>query len=463
MTLAEKMFGAAVLAAAGTIAACGGGGATAPGPVVTGGQGPTGNPPTAQRERWTPAVIPETQSDPVLYEVVMTGKPTSATLSLEAGGTIELRDDGAGGDKVAGDGTWTASIPAATILGRNTPEWVNRPYLGALKLGGASGTYNVFAEVWTAAIGTRTVYPVEGGGQETDYVVNYTASADQLANLDPAVWTRRFYAAHPDQFDFINVVAVAGARDNRHHIVLKNTVSGTGDPKRDNSGQYGSAGHLLGLTVFPMSPAFDAAGKAFSHEIGHQWMNFLPIQPFAASSPHWPRGSVAMNVMGFSIGPLSEGGEFPYTFSADSHGGYLVGQADPANSTTFSMLELYLMGLARADEVPDYFTLKDQQRTLIYGQTLAAADVVPLRLADIVAAVGPRSPDVDHAQKAFRAATIVLSEQPLDARAMALFDYFARRGEARATQACADGRVPATCKPWYVATGGRSTMAMNVR
>jgi hypothetical protein len=320
----------------------------------------------------------------------------------------------------------------------------------------------VFAEVWTAAIGTRPA-TVFAGGAETDYVVAYLATPQQMGSFDPAAWARIFYATHPDQFDFLNFVLVGGMRDNRHHSVVKNTVSGIGLGPLDNSASFGSAGKLIGISVFPLSALFDGGGKGFLHETGHQWINYLPIAPFAGASPHWPKGNVAINVMGFSIPPSGQGGEFLYSFSPDGKGGYLTGPANPDDETSFNLLELYMMGLAGADEVPDYFALRNQNQELVPGQLLGPGDITMIRMPDVVAAAGPRAPAVAASQKDFRSATIILSERPLDAYALGLYDYFARRGEARAELDCAEGLVTMRCKPWYVATRGRSTMTTRIR
>lgn len=455
----------ALAGALGTFAACGGriappisvdAGAAA-GPAV-----PVVIAPTVLRQRWTPYVIPETQAEPVLFEAQVSGKTSAATLTID-GKVYPLRDDGAGGDLAADDGIWTVQLPAATVLAKNKPEWVNRPYVGALRVAGADGTYNVFAEVWTAAIGSARLYPVDLG-QETDYVVSYLARADQLTSLDPAFWAKRFYATHPDQFDFLNIVLVDGARDNRHHSMVRNAVSGIGAQRMDAGATFGSATRLMGYNVFPLSAFFDHGGVGFLHETGHQWINYLPMAPLAGGAPHWPKGSVAINVMGFSIPPNAQGGQYPYSFAPDSKGGYVVGEQNPEDLTTFNMLELYLMGLASAAEVPEYFALKDQAMDLRAGQVLGAADIVPVRVADIVAAAGPRVPDAASSQKQFRSATIILSERPLDGYAMALYDYFARRGEARTELDCSAGMVAGMrCKPWYLATGGRSTMSTRIR
>ena len=78
----------------------------------------------------------------------------------------------------------------------------------------------------------------------------------------------------------------------------------------------------------------------------------------------------------------------------------------------WSWLALYLMGLAKPDEVPPFFILRNLQRT---GQSDAAGhpifkgDKTIITIQDVIAAMGPRVPDVDHAQKKFNTAIVVMT------------------------------------------------------
>jgi len=447
------------------LAGCGSGASSTPtasGNPQTSGNGGGNAEVAATREIWTPYVIPSTRTEPVLYEVVTTGRPGTVTLTVDAT-TIALRDDGQGGDKVAGDGTWSVQLPVAAILAKNTPDRVNRPLIGALRLNGSPSTYNVIAEVWTPDLGTRSATPIPGG-QETDYLVNYTASTEQLTRFDPAFWARTFYANHPDEFDFLNFVLVGGVRENRHHRNLRIKVSGLGVDPNDVATGWGSAARLQGVNVYPLSSTLDHGAKGFLHETAHQWVSYLKMTPFGPANPHWPKGSVATGIMGFSMPPGAVGGEFPFSFTGDGKGGYVAGPQDPMDRTTFSMIELYMMGLAGPDEVPEYFVLKNQVLDLAPGQVLGINDIEKIRVADIIASAGPRVPGVATSQKAFRSATIILSERPLDTPAISLYDYFVRRGEARVELPCSEGVLGGlTCKPWYLATRGRSTMSLRIR
>src|SRR2546430_1061773 len=294
------------------------------------------------RMRFTPPVVPETQIDPVRFEATITGNPLSVVFTYN-GVDRPMFDDGTHGDLVAANGVWTVLFTPNEILSKNTADRVFRPFIGFCKPAGA-GSFNIIAEVWTSAIGLRPVRAVDAGGQETDYITNYVATSAQLVTFDPKVWAQRFYATHGDKYDFLNFILVGGTRGNRFHFAVKNQVQGIGTQIFDNTALYGSAGKLQGISEFPLPDLFDGAEQGFAHETGHQWINFLTGTPLAGGSPHWPQGDIAINVMGLSIPGTNVGGQYPWTFSPNSSGGYVVGGGNPLNLTTFNSMALDLMG-----------------------------------------------------------------------------------------------------------------------
>jgi len=256
--------------------------------------------PSVTRSWFTPTVVPETQTQPVRFEATVS--PNAASVAFNYNSVNRpMFDNGTNGDLVAGDGTWTVLFTASEILSKNTAVRVFRPFIGQCTPAGGS-SFNTVAEAWTSAIGLRTVRPINATGQETDYVANYVATTAQLLNFDAKFWAQRFYQTHGDKYDFLNFVHIAGVRGNRYHVGVKSQVQGISTSTYDNSAQYGSAGRLLGYNTFPISSFFDGGEAAFSHETGHQWINFLQGTAFASGIPHWPKGNVAINVMGFSIG-----------------------------------------------------------------------------------------------------------------------------------------------------------------
>lgn len=413
--------------------------------------------PNVFRSWFTPTVVPTNFAGPVRFEAQITENPASVVFTYN-GVNRQMYDDGSNGDLVAGDTLWTCLFTTSEIFARNFANRVFRPFIGTCTPAG-SAAFNTVAEVWTPEIGLVPITTnMASSSQETDYVVNYVATRAQLTNFNAAFWASRFYTTHGDKFDFLNFVHIAGVRGNRYHAGVKNTVLGISTSTYSNNASFGSAGRLQGYTVFPISSFYDGASPTFSHETGHQWINFLSGTAYAGGIPHWPKGNIAINVMGFSIAGGNVGGTFPYTFNPDGGGNYVVGPDIATNHSTFNLMELYLAGLAAPSEVPTYFVLNNQNQTLMSGQVLTPAEFTLVNLSDVVAARGPRVPNSANSQMTFRCATIILSEQLLDPYAMSFYDFFTRRIEARTPQAYADGLATGTSNPWLLATSRRSVM-----
>lgn len=418
--------------------------------------------PAVTAMRFIPLVVPETYALPVTFEATTTGSPASVAFAYNGVVDRAMFDNGTNGDRVSGDGIWTIRFPASEILSQLTPASVYRPFIGFCKPAGG-GTFNVFAEVWTSAIGLASVQARTSTVQQTDHVVNIVESAVELQAFDTTVMTKHFYAVYPDAYDFLNIVSVRGEVANRHHESASNAVSGLGQMLFNNTATYWSAGRLKGVTAYPIPTLFDGASTTFSHETGHQWMVFLSGPLWASGVPHWPKGDVAGNVMGFSVaGPGGEGGDFHYTFTPNGMGGYVVGNSPDSVSRAFNSIELYLMGLIPPAQVGTFFVLNDQTITPVAGQTVQASQVTTFDVNTVIAANGARVPDSASSQKIFRSATVVYSDQLLDSYAMSLFDWFARRADQTMQLTCAEGFAQYSCQPFFLATGGRATMVSTI-
>lgn len=423
--------------------------------------------PDVTRMGFTPQVVPITYTETVRFEATVTESPASVAFEYNSVDRA-MYDDGTHGDRVAGDGTWTTLFQANEIVSKLTPGRVYRPFIGYCKPAG-SGRYNIFAEIWTPDIGLVAVESLGTNAQRTDYLVNFTATTSQMMNFDTAsywvegaYWANRFYALYGDKFDFLQFLFVQGKRQNRFHWSVRNDVMGIGLSIYNNTAQYGSTGRLKGCTFFPMSSFFDCGETAFTHETGHQWINFLSGTPFASGIPHWPKGDVAINMMGFSMAG-GVGGRYFYTFTPNGLSGFVVGSGNETNEQVFNTMELYLIGLVPPADVGTFFVLNNQNLNLTVGQTLQPSDITSLTVGDVIAARGPRVPASANAQKTFRCATVVLSEQLLDAHAMSFYDWFARRGEAKQRLSYASGFATGTCNPFYLATGGRAVMFSKIK
>ena len=67
-------------------------------------------------------------------------------------------------------------------------------------------------------------------------------------------------------------------------------------------------------------------------------------------------------------------------------------------ATSYSYLDLYLMGLISAAEVPDFFILKNLEPAGkdANGHPMFKADRTKVTIQDVIAVEGPRAHDVDH-------------------------------------------------------------------
>ncbi|HEY6328395.1 MAG TPA: hypothetical protein VI756_03590, partial [Blastocatellia bacterium] len=81
-------------------------------------------------------------------------------------------------------------------------------------------------------------------------------------------------------------------------------------------------------------------------------------------------------------------------------------------ATGYSYLDLYLMGLISAAEVPDFFILKNPVRVGkdANGHAIFQAQPTKLTIQEVIAAEGPRLPNVDHSQRKFNTGIVVVVE-----------------------------------------------------
>jgi len=420
--------------------------------------------------KFTPVVIPSGATSPLIVQVEVTGQPTRVTLDFNPAGAvpsvIELRDDGTGRDRAAGDGTFTAEVPVAPILNARTADDVNRVFIGYLNLfSGSTNVFrgNMFVDVYSADAGT---YPIVRPGQfvqATTRLVNIQDPAYFLTN-SPARVTEEFYRWFGDDYDVINLIYEPQRFANRTHSIVKNTVQGIGRTASDSSAAFGSAGRLVGISQFPIPTLFDGAETGHIHEFGHQWINFLNAAPFASGVPHWPKSTMATGVMGFSIGGQGgQGGSFPCEVVDEGNGTLRLNPRSGAPG--YSDLDLYLMGLMPATDVRTQIVFADQNAVAqlsCSGQTFTGP-IIRVGAEDVVRQFGPRVPAHGDAPNRFRVATILVTRDELATlETMWLYSWMVDRAELKTRVATHSGFSKETGQPFFVATGGRGTLDMRL-
>lgn len=164
-------------------------------------------------------------------------------------------------------------------------------------------------------------------------------------------------------------------------------------------------------------PPYNYAVGHLGHEVGHRWAAYVSAKingktVSLGTWPHWAPGLQSPVAFPYSLPSEAStlGGSVwqdnldgTYTLLRD---GYFV----PAEG--YSYLDLYLMGLIPASEVPDFFLLsnlvpagKDAN-----GHSIFRADREKVTIENVIAAEGPRLPGVGHSQRDFNTGIVLIVE-----------------------------------------------------
>lgn len=201
---------------------------------------------------------------------------------------------------------------------------------------------------------------------------------------------------------------------------------------------------------------FNYAIGHLGHEVGHRWSAYAAARSGAeliplVSWPHWLPGVQTRVAFPYSLpteastlggGAWQDNFDGTYTRLRD---GWFVPAAG------YSYLDLYLMGLISAAEVPDFFVLADLVRigSDANGHAVFKAARKKVTIQDVIAAVGPRVPDVDHSQRHFNTGIVVVVEHG--------------RRPSRELIERAEGIRRQWMEFWTTATGRRASMTTDPR
>lgn len=192
------------------------------------------------------------------------------------------------------------------------------------------------------------------------------------------------------------------------------------------------------------------------HEVGHRWGAYVTAKVDDETIrlgpwPHWASGLQAAVAFPYSLpteastlggGVWQENRDGTYTRLRD---GFFV----PA--TGYSHLDLYLMGLMSAAEVPNFFILNNlaPSGTDAKGHPIFKADRMELTIDDVIAAEGPRLPDAQHSQRKFNTGIVAVVEH-------------GRRPSTKLLRQT-EGIRRQWIEYWGIATGHRASMTANPR
>jgi hypothetical protein len=190
------------------------------------------------------------------------------------------------------------------------------------------------------------------------------------------------------------------------------------------------------------------------HEVAHRWAAYVSAKVGGETIslgpwPHWAPGLQSTVAFPYQMpteastiggGVWQDNFDGTYTQLRD---GYFV----PA--TGYSYLDLYLMGLISAAEVPDFFMLKNlvPAGKDANGHPIFKAERTKVTIRDVIAAHGPRLPDADHSQRKFNTGIVVVVEHG--------------QSPSRELVDRANGIRQQWIDYWTTVTGHRSSMTVN--
>ena len=252
--------------------------------------------------------------------------------------------------------------------------------------------------------------------------------------------TNRLYTKLNDDFDFIFFVLNAPIDENIKNQLgfyglnsrVSNSVQGLGVGKHDLTAQWGSQGKLISAMYFPFYDAL-AAGPSL-HEMLHSWGTFIcPTYDVGNKQylAHWGISNANGQAGGFKYSRVVEensgGVEGKTLYQASrrpetnrdgsfKYGGFGI-NANDANGSPYSDIELYLMGLKSEQELRDANFQLD-----IYSGNEYEADAFAngyfystakksYSIDEIIARNGKRIPDANDSQKQFKVLTVVLTPE----------------------------------------------------
>lgn len=223
---------------------------------------------------------------------------------------------------------------------------------------------------------------------------------------------------------------------------IRNGISGIGARIGDDSAAYGSRGGLESMVLmdsfgkYSTNPAArilreETTLSVLAHEVGHRWLATARFNDGGAPSTellgrqqaHW---SFYMN----SSGSHDEGNDIQ-----DLGGGQF---RTGGTSKRYGPLDQYLMGIRPSAEVPTFFIIRNPILEGEQSAERAPQSNVDIRgtrkdvtVADVIAALGPRSPAPAPNPPAWRVAFLYVTDgDPSDGTALALVESIRSQFEA---------------------------------
>jgi uncharacterized protein (TIGR03437 family) len=287
----------------------------------------------------------------------------------------------------------------------------------------------------------------------TDYSAAVAERFGSSLQIDVVTAAQKFYQTHEDSYDYLVIyndedISAAGEGVLAYETTVRNHGgTGYGVPSLETGSQYGSGSRLqsvlnLGpLSQYPTSvtalvparaPQGDTPLSIIAHETGHLFLAFASITD--------PNDPTAHPMIGYQ--------NAHWSFAFNSEASFLEGERivdrspsiAPRFQTTdtvqaYAPLDQYLMGFRPPGDVPDTFVVTGVPSFMTLWHPLRGYTFDGQRqnisVANVIQAMGRRTPDDTVAQRRFRFAFILIEAQgatPSDAT-LAKIDNFRHQFE----------------------------------
>jgi hypothetical protein len=395
--------------------------------------------------RATPSVIYADGQDSTTLEVFTTNQNV-AEVSLKSYYQENwqiLYDNGTHGDRTAGDGVFTLDGVTTEML---PPDmWLFDGRAGSadfdVQIIYSNGQPADFGYAHLRVVDPGVEFPAEQtapGMVASEYALFVSDPQGQIFNGEPypavdqyidlSTATRMFYDVYPDEFDFLVVMPMhPNYRPTYEYsegpVPFATTVRaaaqniGVDDYYIDTTIDYGSAERLLSVIYHSAD-----YGSVLTHEIGHTWSAFIgddELQDQQYMTAHWDANSDLGGIMGMYVTPYtadpatemersSMGLPVNFNLQVNPDGSFRL--VDAHGYKQFIPLDLYLMGLIPAEDIPPVHMLTNPDFSNL--EHVTAQEVKTYTSTELVdMAGGPRLPAYPEARRDFNIGFVFFSDQ----------------------------------------------------
>ena len=247
-------------------------------------------------------------------------------------------------------------------------------------------------------------------GNVINLVIPINKKADLFkGKVDNKFLMNRIYEVFQDSFDFVFFIYDDYRKpDSLYYgkcFPVQNTAQGIGKKIFDQSQEFGSFSKLKGIIHLTRNTAIREG--PILHELMHIWGNDIMKTDIAG---HWGYTGVGGQLGGFQR--LVHLRDNYYKGFVEGHTGFSL-ESNWGNTTPYSPLELYLMGLLPPEDVPPIKIAINPEGDPSHNGLFTAEGIDTICIEDIIRENGERQPDFLSSQESFRGLVVLVSDAPV--------------------------------------------------